>query len=81
MKHHEPAPLTNEKLSKEHTNPFELINTAIERAHHMLDRDRNCMVPTLVQNRAYQVLLEMRSGINAIEEWVEEEPQEESSES
>lgn len=71
MKNHTQTPLTNEELSKQHPNPFELINTAIERAHHMLDRDRHCMVPTMVQNRAYQVLLEMREGIDAIAEYVE----------
>lgn len=76
MTFHQPIPLTNEELCKQYANPFELINTAIERAYHMLDKDRHCMVPTMVQNRAYQVLLEMREGIDPIATYVEEKREE-----
>lgn len=55
--------LTNEKLSKEFANSFELVNAAIERGREMLAVDRPCLVPTKVQNRAFQVLLEIERGV------------------
>lgn len=57
--------LTNEKLSKKFANSFELVNAAIKRAREMLAVDRPCLVHTKIQNRAFQVLLEIESGIEA----------------
>jgi hypothetical protein len=57
--------LTNEKLSRKFANSFELVNAAIKRGREMLAVDRPCLVHTKIQNRAFQVLLEIESGIEA----------------
>ncbi len=51
--------LTTEYLKKNSKSAFDLVNYSIELARDMMLSDRSCRVPTQVQNRAYQVLLEI----------------------
>jgi hypothetical protein len=55
MYHH----LTTEYLKKNSKSSFDLVNYSIHLAKDMMSADRSCRVPTLIQNRAYQVLLEI----------------------
>lgn len=51
--------LTTEYLKKNAKSAFDLVNYSIELAKDMMISDRPCRVPTSIQNRAYQVLLEI----------------------
>ena len=51
--------LTTEYLKKNAKSSFDLVNYSIELAKDMMATDRYCRVPTQIQNRAYQVLLEI----------------------
>lgn len=51
--------LTSEHLRKAFNSSFELVNYAIEQAKDMIKSDRACRVSTPIQNRAYQILLEI----------------------
>lgn len=55
MQHH----LTTEYLKKNAKSAFDLVNYSIALAKDMMLTDRHCRVPTHVQNRAYQILLEI----------------------
>lgn len=55
MQHH----LTTEYLKTNTKSPFDLVNYAIQLAKDMMLSDRSCRVHTGIQNRAYQVLLEI----------------------
>jgi hypothetical protein len=54
--------LTNQHLSTKFTNSFELVNYAIRLAKNMIQSERPCRIPTPVQNRAFQILLEIAEG-------------------
>jgi hypothetical protein len=51
--------LTNEHLKKQFTSSFELVNYAISQAKDMIKSDRPCRVSTPINNRAFQILLEI----------------------
>ncbi|MCX6994629.1 MAG: hypothetical protein NTY13_02175 [Chlamydiae bacterium] len=51
--------LTTEYLKKNSKSAFDFVNYCIELARDMMLSDRSCRVPTKVQNRAYQILLEV----------------------
>lgn len=51
--------LTHEKVGKKFNSSFELVNYAIKLAKNMIQTGRGCRVDTPIQNRAYQVLLEI----------------------
>lgn len=51
--------LTTEYLKKDFNSSFELVNYAISLAKDMIISDRGCRVNTPIQNRAYQILLEI----------------------
>lgn len=67
--------LTTENLKKEFKNPFRLVNYAIDLAKDMIRSDRPCRVHTPIQNRAYQILLEIAEKKDYFEQ--DEPPQEE----
>ena len=60
--------LTNEKLGKKFTNPFDLINYAIGIAKDMMVTGRDPRVKTDIRNRAVQVLMEIEQGKEKLEE-------------
>lgn len=51
--------LTTEHLKANAKSSFDLVNYSIQLAKDMMATDRSCRVPTTVQNRAYQTLLEI----------------------
>lgn len=65
--------LTNESIKKEFKSPFDLINYAIKLAKDMIRTDRACRVATPIQNRAYQVLLEIYEKKDFLTHYEDEE--------
>jgi hypothetical protein len=51
--------LTNEHLKKQFISSFELVNYAISQAKDMIKSDRPCRVSTPINNKAFQILLEI----------------------
>lgn len=51
--------LTTEKVKKRFNSAFELVNYSIKLAQEMIHSGRGCRVDTPVNNRAFQVLLEI----------------------
>jgi hypothetical protein len=60
--------LTNEELSKKCKNQFELVNYAIRLAENIIKTGREPQPGNDAQNRAVQVLDEIRSGTDHLEE-------------
>lgn len=61
-------PITNEELLKKFTNQFELVNYAIRLTESMMRSGRDPHVETDLQNRAFQVLEEIASGADRVED-------------
>lgn len=63
--------LTNEELRDRFSNQFELVNYAIGLAENMIYSGRDSRVKTDVQNRAYQILEEVKAGVDKLDDIVE----------
>jgi hypothetical protein len=74
--------LTTEHLKRRFSCPFDLVNYSIGLARDMILADRPCRVHTSVNNRAYQVLLEIGEGKDYLEKFddLDEEDEEEEDE-
>lgn len=59
--------LTNEQITKESDNLFDLVNYAIELAKTLIHTGRECRVKTDVHNPAYEALLEIASGKDSLD--------------
>lgn len=64
--------LTNEKLRNKFTNQFELVSYAIKLAENMIRTGRAPRVKTDTQNASLNVLAEIASGKDVLEEIQEE---------
>ncbi len=56
--------LTTAHLKKNYKNTFDLVNYAIALSKDMITSDRMCRVPTGIDNRSYQVLLEIGEHVD-----------------
>jgi hypothetical protein len=65
--------LTNEKLRNKFTNQFELVSYAIKLAANMIHSGRAPRVKTDTQNVSMNVLAEIASGKDILEEIVQKE--------
>lgn len=62
---------TNELFGKRFSNTFELVNYAIRLAKNMLSTGRACRIMTPIQNRAYEVLIEIKDNKDLFDEVIE----------
>jgi hypothetical protein len=62
--------LTNEKISKRFISQFELVNYAIKLAENMIDTGRDPRVKVDTQNRSLQILCEILSNKDRMDEIV-----------
>jgi len=51
--------LTSERIRKRFKSPFDLVNYSIKLAKDMIHTGRGCRVDTPINNKAYQILLEI----------------------
>lgn len=65
--------LTNEKIRKRFVNQFELVNYAIKLAENMIRTGRDPRVKVDSHNRSLQVIGEIASGKDYLDEIFEEE--------
>jgi len=70
--------LTNEHVSKRFSSSFQLVTYAIKLAKNMIQTGRSCRTHTIIQNKAFQILLEIGDGTDKFDTvWVEEEERQE----
>ncbi|MDR3625162.1 MAG: hypothetical protein P4L16_08525 [Chlamydiales bacterium] len=69
--------LTNEHIKLNFKSSFDLVNYAIKLAKDMIQTDRGCRVATPIQNRAYQVLLEIYEKKDFLTNYEDEDDDEE----
>ena len=68
---------TNEELRDKFNNQFELVNYAIGLAENMIYSGRDTRIKTDVQNRAYQILEEIKAGVDKFDDITPEGEREE----